>query len=58
MARFPKARAARFWTVSRATFLFRISTVIQGQMLFIKSSGVYAEQNSTSHWEQIKFALT
>lgn len=26
MAKFPKARAARFWTVSRATFLFRIST--------------------------------
>lgn len=26
MAKFPKARAARFCTVSRATFLFRIST--------------------------------
>lgn len=26
MAKFPKARAARFWTVSSATFLFRITT--------------------------------
>lgn len=58
MAKFPKARAARFWTVSRATFLFRISTVIQGQMLFIKGLRVSAEQNSTSHWEQIKSGLT
>ena len=26
MAKFPRARAARFWTVSIATFLFRIPT--------------------------------
>lgn len=26
MAKFPRARAARFWTVSRATFLLKIST--------------------------------
>lgn len=45
MAKFPKARAALFWTVSMATFLFKMSTEesmknVKGYLFVMSGGGV------------------